>query len=193
MKYSLKMIIAVLFVLSCTKAEKKLKAEPLPILLKMGYYPTFHAPAETILNLDEKYILFYSPTKYSHEPPPPPNLVHNLSLEQQKENYQKYLQETPELKPFKADLSKTDIDRIKRVLKSFSNADFVDKEAIASLDGMMLNFVILYSNGILKQINPLNTANAKQAELSQAVLDLLTEKNSNKNDSIILQKLKGYR
>lgn len=39
----------------------------------------------------------------------------------------------------------------------------------------------------------MNVPNLKQRELYGEVLQILIEKNNNKNDSIILQKIKDYR
>ena len=89
-------------------------------------------------------------------------------------------------------MSKNDIKRILRVSESFKSADFNDKDIKPAFDGMTTNIIILYSDGKLIQINPMNSHNEKQRALYREVLALLIEKNTNKNDSVILQKIKGY-
>lgn len=57
---------------------------------------------------------------------------------------------------------------------------------------MSTNIIILYSDEKLVQMNPLNDPNENQKELYGRILNFIIEKNTNKNDSIILQKIKGY-
>lgn len=180
--------------LSCGKKNNDNRTEkPKPVLIKIGYYPTFHLPAETILNFNEKYLIFYNPVSYN-PPPPPPSLKENgekRSIEEKKE-YLKYIDERPELHPFKINLSQNDIERIQRISDSFQSEDFNDKDLKPGIDGMSTNIIILYSDGKLVQINPMNAPNEKQKALYGEILDLLIEKNTNKNDAVILQKIKGY-
>lgn len=62
MKNILQLFIYFLLLFSCSKNNETKKLEKVePILLKIGYYPTFHQPAETILNLNEKYLIFIVP------------------------------------------------------------------------------------------------------------------------------------
>lgn len=186
-------LLCCLLILSCTKKNDENKIESYnPILLKIGYYPTFHLPAETIVNFNERYLIFYSPASYSPPPPPPPKENGEERSIEEENDYKKYLNERPELKPFKIKLSKNDIKRILRVSESFKSADFNDKDIKPAFDGMTTNIIILYSDGKLIQINPMNSPNEKQRALYREVLALLIEKNTNKNDSVILQKIKGY-
>lgn len=179
---------------SCTKKNDDNTNENLkPALIKIGYYPTFHLPAETILNFNEKYLIFYSPDSYN-SPPPLPSSKENegkWSLEEKKE-FQKQIDERPELHPFKVMLSQNDIERIQKVAGPFQSEDFNDKNLKPPMDGMSTNIIILYSNGKLVQINPMNAPNEKQRALYGEILNLLIEKNTNKNDSVILQKIKDY-
>lgn len=85
------------------------------------------------------------------------------------------------------------VERIQQISNSFQSDDFSDKDLKPGIDGMSTNMIILYSDGKLIQINPLNSPNEKQRALYSKILDLVIEKNTNKNDSIILQKIKGYR
>lgn len=193
MKNIIQLFTCFLLIFSCSKKNEKINTEkPKPILLKIGYYPTFHQPAEAILNLNEKYFIFFSPRSYLPEPPPPPKEYgKKQSLEEEKE-YKAYLNENPKLVPFKIALSQPDIERIRQVTNSFKSDDFSDKDLKPGIDGMSTNIIILYSDGKLVQMNPLNAPNENQKELYSRILNLIIEKNTNKNDSIILQKIKGY-
>ncbi|MGE8554780.1 MAG: hypothetical protein ACN6OB_12740 [Chryseobacterium jejuense] len=188
------LLFCLVLLFSCSKKHEDHKTEkPKPVLIKIGYYPTFHLPAETILNFNEKYLIFYSPVSYNPPPPPPP-LKENgekWSIEEKKEHL-KYLDEMPELKPFKINLSQNDIERIQRISDSFKSEDFNDKDLKPAMDGMSTNIIILYSDGKLVQINPMNDPDEKQRVLYGEILDLLFEKNTNKNNSAILRKIKGY-
>lgn len=194
MKAFIQTIFCLLILVSCNKKPKKsdvVSQNPKPVLIKIGYYPSFHQPAETIMNLNEKYLIFYSPTSYNPPPPAPPKKNGKHSIEEERE-YKKYLYERSELKPFKSDLEKTDINRIENILKSFTADDFKDKDIFPGIDGMSVNIVILYSDGKLIQINPMNSPKPMQRELYNEVLDILLEKNTNENDSIIIGKIKEY-
>jgi len=187
------LLFCLILLFSCERKNNDNKTEkPKPVLIKIGYYPTFHLPAETILNFNEKYLIFYSPVSYN--PPPPPPSKENgekWSIKEERE-HQEYLNERPELQPFKIELSQMDIERIQRISDSFKSEDFSDKNLKPAMDGMSTNIIILYSNGKLVQINPMNAPNEKQRVLYKEILDLLIEKNTNKNDAVILQKIKGY-
>lgn len=192
MKTILKTIFCLLLIISCSKKEEnKTPEKRKATLIKIGYYPTFHEPAETILNLNEKFLIFYSPTYYLPEPSPPPNKDGKQNLEREKE-YKEYLNERPELKPFKSKLLNDEIIQIQNILKSFYSEDFSDKNVQPTIDGMSTNIVILFSDGKLIQINSLNDSNPKQRELYGEILNLIIEKNTNKNDSVILQRIKKY-
>lgn len=185
------LLFYLILLFSCERKNNDNKTEkPKPVLIKIGYYPTFHLPAETILNFNEKYLIFYSPVSYN---PPPPSKENGekWSIKEERE-HQEYLNERPELQPFKIELSQNDIERIQRISDSFKSEDFSDKNLKPAMDGMSTNIIILYSNGKLVQINPMNAPNEKQRVLYKEILDLLIEKNTNKNDAVILQKIKGY-
>lgn len=193
MKNFIQPFFCLLLIFSCSKKNDEDKIEkPKPVLIKIGYYPTFHMSAETILNFNEKYLIFYSPSYYSIPPPPPPKKNGGKFSTEEENEYKEYLNERPELKPFKIKLSENDIERIQRISTSFKSEDFSDKNIKPAFDGMSTNIIILYSDGELIQINPLNDPNEKQRELYGEILNLLIEKNTNKNDSIILQKIKRY-
>ena len=196
MNNNIKLIFCFLIIFSCNKNSKKtdqnLKLSPVPVLIKIGYYPTFHQPAETIINIKEKYLIFYSPTAYMPAPPPPPKENGEKRTAQEENEYKQYLMERPELFPFKSALLENDISIILKTIKTFSAKDFNDKDIQPAYDGMSTNTMILYSDGSIKQINPLNDPNEKQRKLYNEILNILIQKNDNKNDSIILQKINGY-
>ena len=192
MKAITQIFLYLLIILSSCKENNENRTEKSkPALIKIGYYPTFHRSAETIVNFNEKYLIFYSPSSYNIAPPPPKENRGKLSTEEENE-YKEYVNERPELKPFKIKLSDNDIQRIQQVSDTFKSEDFSDKNIKPGFDGMSTNIIILYSDGKLIQINPLNDPNEKQRALYAEVLNLLIEKNTDKNDSIILQKIKRY-
>src|SRR5690606_20135751 len=66
MKIGIQKILGFLLIFSCNKKNERINSiEVNPVLIKIGYYPTFHQPAEAILNLNEKYLIFYSPSSYN--------------------------------------------------------------------------------------------------------------------------------
>ena len=187
------LLFCLVLLFSCNKKNNDHKTEkPKAVLIKIGYYPTFHLPAETILNFTDKYLIFYSPVSYNPPPPPPPKENGEERSAEEKKEHLEYLNERPELQPFKIKLSQNDIERIQRISESLTSEDFNDKDLKPAIDGMSTNIIIVYSNGKLVQINPMNAPNEKQRALYGEILDLLIEKNTNKNDSVILQKIKGY-
>lgn len=193
MKILTSLLFCLLFICSCNKKNDESRTgKPKPVLIKIGYYPTFHNSAETILNFNEKYIIFYNPVAYSIPPPPPPREEgRKMSIEEENE-YNKYFSERPKLQPFRIELTENDLEKIRQISDSFKSEDFNDKNLKPGFDGMSTNIIIVYSDGKLIQINPMNAPNEKQTALYRGILDLLIEKNTNKNDSIILQKIKEY-
>jgi hypothetical protein len=193
MKTIIQTILGFLLIISCNKKNEKINSlEVNPILIKIGYYPTFHQPAEVILNLNEKYLAFYSPSAYNPAPPPPPRKDGTFSQEE-KEEYNEYLRERPELIPFKVNLSDVEISNIRKFVNSLKKEDFNDKDLHPGFDGMFTNIVIVNSDDKIIQINPMNNPKPKQNELYRRILQLVVDKNVNKNDSIILQKIQRYR
>ncbi len=195
MKPVIQSFFCFLILISCDKKNEKIVARNIdvePILIKIGYYPTFHQPAETIINLKESYLIFYSPTSYSPMPPPPPNKEGKHSKEEEIE-YNEFINERPKLNPFKISLTKSEVEEIKIISDSLKSEDFSDRNSTPAFDGMSTNIVVLYSNGNLVQMNPLNGPNEKQRHLYTEILNLLINKNTDKKDSIILQKIKEYR
>ncbi|MDY3364422.1 hypothetical protein PG623_10495 [Riemerella anatipestifer] len=187
MRTVIQTILGFLLIISCNeKSEKNISIETSPILIKVSYYPTFHQPAEVILNLNEKYLAFYSPSAYN--PPPPPKKDGTFSQEE----YNEYLRDRPELVPFKVDLSDVEISNIRKFVNSLKKEDYDDKDLRPGVDGMFTNIVIVNSDDKIIQINPMNDPKPKQNELYSRILQLVVDKNTNKNDSIILQKIKKY-
>lgn len=180
-----------LLLIACSKKNDKITTEKIhPVLLKIGYYPSFHQSAETILNFNEKYLIFYSPKESIVEPPPPP--MENGKENKEQSNYKKYLAERPELVAFKVNLNEEDLNNIRNVISTFKAEDFIDDQDSTAIDGMSTNMIILFSDGKLIQMNPFNSPNEKQRALYKKVLSILMEKNTNKNNSIILQKIENY-
>lgn len=180
-----------LLLIACSKKNDKITTEKIhPVLLKIGYYPSFHQPAETIVNFNEKYLIFYNPKESIVEPPPPP--MENGKENKEESNYKKYLAERPELVPFKLNLNEEDLNSIRNVISTFKADDFIDDQYSTAIDGMSTNMIILLSDGKLIQMNPFNSPNEKQKALFKKVLSILMEKNMDKNNSIILQKIENY-
>lgn len=180
-----------LLLIACSKKNDKITTEKIhPVLLKIGYYPSFHKPAETIVNFNEKYLIFYNPKESIVEPPPPP--MENGKENKEESNYKKFLAERPELVPFKLNLNEEDLNSIRNVISTFKADDFIDDQDSTAIDGMSTNMIILYSDGKLIQMNPFNSPNEKQKALYDEVLSLLMMKNTNKNNAIILQKIENY-
>lgn len=192
MKTVIQTILGFLLIISCNKKNEKINStEVNPILIKIGYYPTFHEPAEAILNLNEKYLIFYSPRAYIPAPPPPPRKDGTMS-QKEKDEYNEYLRERPELVPFKTNLSDIEISNIRNFVNSLSKEDYNDKDLQPGFDGMFTNIIIVNSDDKIIQVNPMNDPKPKQNELYSRILQLLIEKNTNKSDSIILQKINKY-
>ena len=86
--------------ISCdNKNPKKIENSATANLIKIGFYPANAGqPAETILNLKEKYLVFYSPEAYYHEIPPP-------SETGQVKTYNELISENPKLIPFRAEMT----------------------------------------------------------------------------------------
>src|SRR5690606_14346387 len=124
-------------------------------------------------------------------PPPPPRKDGKIS-QKEKDQYNEYLRERPELVPFKVNLYDIEIANIRKFVNTFKKEDYNDKNLKPNFDGMYTNIVIVNSDSNLIQINPMNDPNAMQSELYSRILQLLIDKNTNKNDSIILQKIQGY-
>ena len=59
MKKILFILFTLMLLLSCNnKVKENIQEEPVPILIMVGYYPTFHQSIETIIDL--KANIFYS-------------------------------------------------------------------------------------------------------------------------------------
>ena len=180
-----------LVLIACSKKNDRITTEKIhPVLLKIGYYPSFHQPAETIVNFNEKYLIFYKPKESIVEPPPPP--MENGKENKEQSNYKKYLAERPELVAFKVSLNEEDLNSILYVISTFKAEDFIDDQDSTAIDGMSINMVILFSDGKLIQMNPFNSPNEKQKALYKKMLSILMEKNMDKNNSLILQKIENY-
>ena len=185
-----------LFFISCdNKNPKKIENSATANLIKIGFYPaTDGQPAETILNLKEKYLVFYSPEAYYHEIPPP-------SETSWVKTYNNLISENPKLIPFRAEMTDKEIQEIRAIISSFIEQDVEEKpnsnkklseenEFIPQIDGLTVNILIDYSDGKIIQINPVVKPRIK--EFYQKITHLLLIKNKEKNNQKILSKIEKY-
>lgn len=183
--------------ISCdNKTTKKIENLATANLIKIGFYPANDGQsAETILNLKEKYLVFYSPEAYYHEIPPP-------SETSWVKTYNELISENPKLIPFRAEMADKEIQEIRAIISSFSEQD-VEKEKpnsnkelseenefIPQIDGLTVNIMIDYSDGKIIQINPVVKPRIK--EFYQKIIHLLLIKNKEKNNQKILSKIEEY-
>jgi lipoprotein len=186
-----------LFFISCdNKTTKKIENSATANLIKIGFHPaTDGQPAETILNLKEKYLVFYSPEAYYHEIPPPSEIS-------SVKTYNELISENPKLIPFRAEMTDKEIQEIRAIISSFSDQDIEkekpnsnkelseENEFIPQIDGLTVNIMIDYSDGKIIQINPVVKPRIK--EFYQKIIHLLLIKNKEKNNQKILFKIEKY-
>jgi len=184
--------------ISCdNKTTKKIENSTTANLIKIGFYPaTDGQPAETILNLKEKYLVFYSPEAYYHEIPPPSEIS-------SVKTYNELISENPKLIPFRAEMTDKEIQEIRAIISSFSEQYIEEKpnsnkelseenEFIPQIDGLTVNIMIDYSDGKIIQINTVHKAKPKIKEFYQKIIHLLLIKNKEKNNQKILFKIEKY-
>ena len=165
-------------------------------IIKIGFLPaTDGQPAVTILNLKEKYLVFYSPEAYYHETPPPSEIS-------SVKTYNELISENPKLIPFRAKMTDKEIQEIRAIISSFSEQDIEkekpnsnkklseENEFIPQIDGLTVNIMIDYSDGKIIQINPVVKPRIK--EFYQKIIHLLLIKNKEKNNQKILFKIEKY-
>ena len=182
--------------ISCdNKNPKKIENSATSNLIKIGFYAANAGqPAETLLNLKEKYLVFYSPEAYYHEIPPP-------SETGQVKTYNELISENLKLIPFRAEMTDKEIQEIRAIISSFSEQDVEEKlnsnkelseenEFIPQIDGLTVNIMIDYSDGKIIQINPV--VKPKIKEFYQKIIHLLLIKNKEKNNQKILSKIEKY-
>ena len=182
--------------ISCdNKNTKKIENSATANLIKIGFYPaTDGQPAETILNLKEKYLVFYSPEAYYREIPPPSEIS-------SVKTYNELISENPKLIPFRAEMTDKEIQEIRAIISSFIEQDVEEKpnsnknlseenEFIPQIDGLTVNIMIDYSDGKIIQINPI--VKPKIKEFYQKIIHLLSIKNKEKNNQKILSKIEKY-
>ena len=185
-----------LFFISCdNKNPKKIENSATANLIKIGFYPANDGqPAETILNLKEKYLVFYSPEAYYHETPPPSEIS-------SVKTYNELFSENPKLIPFRAKMTDKEIQEIRVIISSFSEQDIEkepnsnkklseENEFIPQIDGLTVNIMIDYSDGKIIQINPV--IKPRIIEFYQKIIHLLLIKNKEKNNQKILFKIEKY-
>ena len=182
--------------ISCdNKTTKKIENSATANLIKIGFHPaTDGQPAETILNLKEKYLVFYSPEAYYHETPPPSE-TSSVKI------YNELISENPKLIPFRAEMTDKEIQEIRAIISSFIEQDVKEKpnsnknlseenEFIPQIDGLTVNIMIDYSDGKIIQINPVIKPRIK--EFYQKIIHILSIKNKEKNNQKILSKIEKY-
>ena len=182
--------------ISCdNKTTKEIENSATANLIKIGFYPTNAGQtAETILNLKEKYLVFYSPEAHYHEIPPP-------SETSQVKTYNELISENPKLIPFRAEMTDKEIQEIRAIISSFIEQDVEEKpnsnknlseenEFIPQIDGLTVNIMIDYSDGKIIQINPVIKPRIK--EFYQKIIHILSIKNKEKNNQKILSKIEKY-
>ena len=183
--------------ISCdNKNTKKIENSATANLIKIGFYPANAGqPAETLLNLKEKYLVFYSPEAYYHEIPPPSEIS-------SVKTYNELISENPKLIPFRAEMTDKEIQEIRAIISSFSDQDIEkekpnsnkelseENEFIPQIDGLTVNIMIDYSDGKIIQINPVVKPRIK--EFYQKIIHLLLIKNKEKNNQKILFKIEKY-
>lgn len=182
--------------ISCdNKTTKEIENSATANLIKIGFYPANDGqPAETILNLKEKYLIFYSPEAYYHE------ILPSSEISSVK-TYNELISENPKLIPFRAEMTDKEIQEIRAIISSFSEQDIEEKpnsnkelseenEFIPQIDGLTVNIMIDYSNGKIIQINPVIKPRIK--EFYQKIIHLLLIKNKEKNNQKILFKIEKY-
>ena len=183
--------------ISCdNKNTKKNENSATANLIKIGFHPaTDGQPAETILNLKEKYLVFYSPEAYYHETPPP-------SETRSVKTYNELISENPKLIPFRTEMTDKEIQEIRAIISSFSEQDVEEEklnsnkelseenEFIPQIDGLTVNIMIDYSDGKIIQINPVVKPRIK--EFYQKIIHLLLIKNKEKYNQKILFKIEKY-
>ena len=188
---------SLLFFISCdNKTTKKNENSATVNLIKIGFHPaTDGQPAETILNLKEKYLVFYSPEAYYHEIPPP-------SETSRVKTYNELISENPKLIPFRVKMTDKEIQEIRAIISSFSEQDIEkekpnsnkklseENEFIPQIDGLTVNIMIDYSDGKIIQINPVIKPRIK--EFYQKIIHLLLIKNKEKNNQKILSKIEKH-
>ena len=185
--------------ISCdNKNTKKIENSATANLIKIGFYPANAGqPAETLLNLKEKYLVFYSPEAYYHEIPPP-------SETSQVKTYNELISENPKLIPFRAEMTDKEVQEIRAIISSFSEQDIEkekpnsnkklseENEFIPQIDGLTVNIMIDYSDGKIIQINPVHKVKPRIKEFYQKIIHLLLIKNKEKNNQKILSKIEKY-
>lgn len=182
--------------ISCdNKTTKEIENSATANLIKIGFYPANDGqPAETILNLKEKYLVFYSPEAYYREIPPPSEIS-------SVKTYNELISENPKLTPFRAEMTDKEIQEIKAIISSFSEQDIEkepnsnkklseENEFIPQIGGLTVNILIDYSDGKIIQINPV--VKPKIKEFYQKIIHLLLIKNKEKNNQKILSKIEKH-
>lgn len=167
--------------LSLVSCEKPAKVEP--VLVRVSYTPSFHNPAEIIVDLKGKALMFFSP--YEVELPPP--LSHRFNSEEDSLSYQKYISERPQAEPFVSEITEFQAKDIQN--SALKLKDFQKNEDELFVDGMTVNAVISYSDKSVKQIE---VQPSGEYSLYRRLIHLALVKNKSKNNTIILNEIEDY-
>lgn len=174
-------LMANIILLSLVSCEKSAKVEP--VLVRVSYTPSFHNPAEIIVDLKGKTLMFFSP--YEVELPPP--LSHRFNSEEDSLSYQKYISERPQAEPFVSEITEFQAKDIQN--SALKLKDFQKNEDELFFDGMTVNAVISYSDKSVKQIE---VQPSGEYSLYRRLIHLALAKNKSKNNTIILNEIEDY-
>ncbi|MBU8883039.1 hypothetical protein KSK37_08095 [Kaistella sp. DKR-2] len=183
MKTVINLLFFLLFMISCNGKSDIKDNETKPIFIRIGFEPTNRNPAEIAVNLNNKYLLFYSPD--SQEIPPPKNTINNRLT------YETFLKETPKINPLYLKLNEIEIKNLVNIIRDFKEEDFKSIESPPE-DGLWTNFLIVYSDGVVKEMHPRNAPNSKQKILYKQILKFLIEKNTDKYNTENIKILNSY-
>lgn len=191
MRYYLPYILSLLLLWNCKNPNIQEKtSETNPVFIKLGLYPSFDQPAEIMVNLNEDYILLCNASPFAYD---------GLDLEDQNNmdvaNKQFSLVSDSAkygIVPFYATLSSEESDQIISKINAFTHTDFNPDLKNIMLDGMGFHFQILYSNHVIKEINPINFPSKNQFELSKLLIDMVEYKNQNPINKSIILTIKEY-
>ena len=188
MKFIHFLIFSIFLLISCNKSEKSQEA----ILIKTGYYPPFVQHFEIIVNIENKSLIFYNPSKYLIAPPPP--FEKNSTKEEKTKlqaEHEKYIADNPKIEPEFLDLNNEEINEIQKIINSFSENDFKEDENKRPVtDGANTNTVIVLKNHKVFSIGGYEGTNTdKEIELSSKLFSIYKQKCKSKINRKYITKL----
>lgn len=188
MKYVFTIFLFILTFISCENKTNPKEAE----IVKIGYYPPFLQSFEIIVNLSDKSLIFYNPSKYLIPlPPPPEKNATDEELKRINDKQEKYINDNPKLKPEFLQLDDEEIQEIQKIISSFSEKDFQEDESkYPVIDGGNTNTVILLKNHKVFSIGGyVGTNTDKELELTSKIFSLFKLKNKSKINKGYIKKL----